>query len=88
MAARSPRLVLLLRTALRHIPGELYSRVDEWPAETLRGHRELLDLFEQGDDEGVAEQATAHVHIAGELLIANFFANGYWDHAAIAEVAP
>jgi DNA-binding GntR family transcriptional regulator len=88
VAAGSPRLVLLLRTALRYIPGELYSRVDEWPAETLRGHRELLDLFEQGDDEGVAEKATAHVHIAGELLIANFFANGYWDHAAIADVTP
>lgn len=85
MAADSPRLVLLLRTALRHIPGELYSRVEEWPAETLRGHRELLERFEQGDEEGVVEHATAHVHIAGELLIANFFANGYWDHAAVAE---
>ena len=88
MAAGSPRLVLLLRTALRHIPGELYSRVDEWPAETLRGHRELLERFEQGDEEGVAEHATAHVHIAGELLIANFFANGYWDHAAVTDGAP
>jgi DNA-binding GntR family transcriptional regulator len=84
-AAASPRLVRLLRTALRHVPGELYSLVDEWPAETRRGHRELLDRFEERDDEGAAEQAAAHVHIAGELLIANFFANGYWDHAAIAE---
>jgi DNA-binding GntR family transcriptional regulator len=87
MAASSPRLVLLLRTALRHIPGELYSLVDEWPAESLRGHRELLDRFEEGDDAGVAEQAAAHVHIAGELLIANFFANGYWDQAAVSDMA-
>ena len=86
MAAGSPRLVLLLRTALRHIPGELYSRVDEWPAESFRGHRELLERFEEGDEDGVAVKAAAHVHIAGELLIAKFFANGYWDQAAVSDM--
>jgi DNA-binding GntR family transcriptional regulator len=77
-AAEASRLLLLLQTTLRYTPEGLYSRVESWVDETIRGHARILDAFARGDCDGAAAEAADHVTNAGQLLIENYSAHGYW----------
>lgn len=78
LAADASRLLLLLKMTLRYTPFGLYSRIGSWADETVRGHREILAAFVDGDSEQAAVTASAHVMAAGELLFDNYASKGYW----------
>jgi len=81
-AANASRLLLLLRTTLRYTPEGLYSRVERWADETIRGHEEILQAFVAGDPDRAAAGAAAHVGNAGALLIQSYSARGHWTSPA------
>jgi DNA-binding GntR family transcriptional regulator len=77
-AAGASRLLLLLRTTLRYTPEGLYSRVDSWVEETVRGHERILDAFIARDHDRAAAEAAQHVTNARDLLIDHYSARGHW----------
>lgn len=81
-AARSPKLLLVLRSTLRFIPDGFYGLVRDWPEVSNDGHRQILEAFERRDAEAARRAAEAHVRDAGELLISLFSSMGYWTRPA------
>ncbi|MCU1374502.1 MAG: GntR family transcriptional regulator [Actinomycetia bacterium] len=77
-AAGASRLLLLLRTTLRYTPEGLYSRVESWVDETIRGHERILQAFDERDGDRAAAEASDHVGKAGDLLIESYSAHGHW----------
>jgi DNA-binding GntR family transcriptional regulator len=78
LAARSPKLLLLLGTTLGFIPHGFYALIPEWAGVSERGHVRLLEAIEAHDPEAARSAAAEHVHQAAELLIQHFSETGYW----------
>jgi DNA-binding GntR family transcriptional regulator len=77
-AASGSRLRLFLRTTLRYTPEGLYSRLDSWVDETIRGHERILGAFVAGDADRAGAEAAHHIRTAGSLLIENYSSRGHW----------
>ncbi len=77
-AAGAPKLLLMLRTTLRFIPGRFYALVPEWAPESVRGHDAIFGALERRVPDEARRSAEAHVRDAGELLISFFTEKGYW----------
>jgi len=76
--AGAPKLLLMLRTSLRFIPGGFYGLVPEWPDASANGHDDIIRAFEDRNPQAARAAAEAHVREAGELLTAYFSTTGYW----------
>lgn len=67
-AARSPRLIMHLRQAVRVVPSNYFELFPEQEERSRREHGELLDAMKAGDGETARAVAEAHVLVAGEAL--------------------
>ena len=79
LAARSPKLILLLRHTIRFIPERFYTLLPEWHEHSMTGHREIAIALRTEDPEKVRAAAANHVRDAGSLLIGYFSKTGYWE---------
>jgi DNA-binding GntR family transcriptional regulator len=79
LLAGAPKLLLILKAALRSVPTHFYSLVDDWAPISQRGHQAILKALRRGDAEGTRAAAMQHVTEAGELIIAHFSDGGYWS---------
>lgn len=78
-AADSPKLAVLLRTAVASVPEYLYSTLPEWPVMSQRGHKEIIYAIVDGDAAAAGDAAARHVTESGELVIHQFNGEGYWE---------
>ena len=79
LAARSPKLILLLRHTIRFIPERFYTLLPEWHEHSMTGHHEIAIALRTEDPEKVRAAAADHVRDAGSLLIGYFTKTGYWE---------
>ena len=79
LAARSPKLILLLRHTIRFIPERFYTLLPEWHEHSMTGHCEIATALRTNDPEKVRAAAANHVRDAGILLIGYFTKTGYWE---------
>lgn len=77
-AAGAPRLLLMLRSTLRHIPHHFYALVEGWPPVSRSGHEAIIAAFERHDPDAARSAAIKHVEEAGRLIVAHFSDTGYW----------
>jgi DNA-binding GntR family transcriptional regulator len=77
-AAGAPRLLLMLRSTLRHIPHHFYTLIEDWAPVSRSGHEAIIQAFESRDPDAARSAATKHVEEAGRLVIAHFTDTGYW----------
>lgn len=78
-AARAPKLLIILRAALRFIPHGFYGLLPAWTPTSEAGHEAILRAFEGHDPDAARAAAEQHVHDAGQLLVELFTARGYWE---------
>jgi DNA-binding GntR family transcriptional regulator len=78
-AAGSPKLLVLLRTAIAFIPEHFYTLLPEWRIMSEKGHREILRAIADRDTLAASKAASQHVTDASELLIRHFTDTGYWE---------
>ena len=81
-AAQAPKLLIILRATLRFIPHGFYGLLPGWTPTSEAGHEAILRAFEQRDPEAARTAAEQHVRDAGELLVEQFTARGYWERPA------
>jgi DNA-binding GntR family transcriptional regulator len=79
LAARSPKLLVLLRHTIRFIPDHFYTLLPEWNELSRVGHRRIAAAMRKADPKQVEEEAVAHVRDAGNLLIGHFTETGFWQ---------
>jgi len=77
-AAAAPKLLLVLGTSLRFIPGGFYGLLPGWPDASTNGHDDIMKAFHDHDPPAARVAAEAHVRDAGALLTAHFSTTGYW----------
>jgi DNA-binding GntR family transcriptional regulator len=77
-AADAPKLLFILKTTLRFIPGDLYAEISGWGQRSERSHLDIIDAIARGECDAAADAARDHVLEAGEQLIAHFSTRGYW----------
>ncbi|MBW0090703.1 GntR family transcriptional regulator [Pseudonocardia sp. KRD-184] len=96
LAASAPRLLFMLRTALRFIPDALYGQVPGWGARAVEAHAVIVTAVSAGYSDAAARAASEHVRQAGEVLVDVLQARGFWDpevdddasvHALVARAA-
>lgn len=77
-AARSPRLLMVLRQTLRMIPEHFYSLIPDWYANSTHGHSAILEAVRSRDAALARREAMTHVEDAGNMLLGYFDDQGYW----------
>ena len=77
-AAQAPRLLHVLRGALRLIPEHFYALLPTWAKVNKRGHEQILQAVKNRDPKAGRAAGTAHALEAGQLIIAHFSESGYW----------
>jgi DNA-binding GntR family transcriptional regulator len=83
LAAKSPKLIVLLRHTIRFIPDHFYTLLPEWNELSRIGHRRIALAMAEADPDQVREAAMAHVRDAGNLLIGHFRETGFWQEPTI-----
>jgi DNA-binding GntR family transcriptional regulator len=79
LAARAPKLLVVLRATLRFIPRGFYGLLLAWTPTSEAGHEAILRAFERRDSEAARIAAEQHVRDAGQLLVELFTTRGYWE---------
>jgi DNA-binding GntR family transcriptional regulator len=79
LAARSPKLLVLLRHTIRFIPDHFYTLLPEWNELSRVGHRRIAAAMRKADPKQVEREAVTHVRDAGNLLIGHFTETGFWQ---------
>jgi DNA-binding GntR family transcriptional regulator len=87
IAARSPRLVFMLKTTLRFIPDDLYPETETWGTTSISAHEAIVSAFQAGYPDEAASAASQHVLAAGELLIRLLEDRGFWHDADQAQAS-
>jgi DNA-binding GntR family transcriptional regulator len=77
--ADAPRLLSLLRIAMRFVPFRLWPTIPGWLAHNRVGHAPVIDAIEAADGERARAVMTAHIRTAGELLLNHLDSVGFWD---------
>ena len=77
-AARSPRLLFLLKTTLRFAREGWYPRLEGWIPRSIDAHLKIIDAFERNDAAAAGQFAAQHVIEAGELVVGHFETTGLW----------
>ncbi len=69
LAAGSPKLTWLLRTATRYVPQRFYHRVGGWPDASMHDHAAILDGLRVADPAATRVAMEEHIAHAGQLLV-------------------
>lgn len=78
-AANAPQLLFILRGILGYIPSHFYPRVHEWRSAAVEGHQQILEAIEQRDPDRAKQVAEHHIRQIGDLLVAYFGDEGFWN---------
>lgn len=71
-AARSPKMLQLLKVSRRYIPEGFYLLLRDWPRDSLAGHQRILRAIAERDSKEAQAAVMDHVREAGSLLVAHF----------------
>ncbi len=68
LAARSPRLVLMLEQSIRTIPQSFFT-LPQWRDQSIHDHAAIIDSAKRGDSAVAAQLAEEHITKSGRTLI-------------------
>ena len=77
-AAKSPKLLFMLKATLKFIPDGWYPQISGWVSMSEAAHDDIISAFENNDPNAAAKAAADHVFEAGQMLIAHFSKTGHW----------
>lgn len=78
LAARSPRLAILLGTMTRQLPNRFYGQMEGQVKGTLDCHPRIFEAIVAGDAETARELMFTHIIQGGELLVEHLEDQGIW----------
>jgi DNA-binding GntR family transcriptional regulator len=78
LAAKSPRLALLLGSLARQLPNRFYASIEGQVKDTLRYHPIILDAMRMKDADAVRSLMYRHIMQGAEHLIASLERAGTW----------
>lgn len=75
-AAAAPKLTWMLSLTLRYVPFTAYSEIPGWPLAARDGHGPILDALREGATAAARAEMSAHIRLAGALLVDFLAAQG------------
>ncbi|WP_326836612.1 GntR family transcriptional regulator [Amycolatopsis rhabdoformis] len=75
-AAAAPKLTWMLSLTLRYVPFTAYADIPGWPLAARDGHEPILAALTAGASAAARATMSAHIHLAGELLVDFLAAQG------------
>lgn len=87
LAARSPRLAILLGGMTKQLPNRFYGMMESQVAGTLDYHPRILAALRARDPETARALMREHLVSGGELLVRGLEAQGIWPDAEVPDQA-
>ncbi len=78
--ARSPRLLWFVTAAARYVPRRYWATIPGWLEMNQLEHQPIIDALSAHDAETAKSRMAAHIHHAGELLIAHLHEIGFFEN--------
>ncbi|MFI5611451.1 GntR family transcriptional regulator [Amycolatopsis sp. NPDC051903] len=75
-AASAPKLTWMLSLTLRYVPFTAYAEIPGWPLAARDGHAPILDALRDGASAAARAAMSAHIRLAGVLLVDFLAAQG------------
>ncbi|QRP49099.1 GntR family transcriptional regulator [Amycolatopsis sp. FDAARGOS 1241] len=75
-AAAAPKLTWMLSLTLRYVPFTAYAEIPGWPLAARDGHGPILDALRDGASAAACAAMSAHIRLAGVLLVDFLAAQG------------
>ena len=81
LAARSPRLAILLGTMTKQLPNTFYGKIEGRVQSSLDDHPSIFEAIVAGDDETARDLMREHIVAGGDVLVAYLQEQGLWSDA-------
>lgn len=88
LAARSPRLALLLGSLARQLPNRFYASIEGQMEETFMYHPIILDAIRVKDAEAARALMHRHIMSGGDHLVDSLERAGAWGPPQVAAIGP
>ena len=79
LAAKSPRLAIMLGTMTKQLPNSFYGKMESQVNGTLDYHPRIFDAVVAGDADAARSLMSEHIVSGGDILVEHLEEQGIWD---------
>jgi DNA-binding GntR family transcriptional regulator len=83
LAAKSPRLAILLGTMTKQLPNTFYGKTEGRVQSSLDDHPGIFEAIVAGDGETARDRMREHIVAGGDVLVAYLEEQGLWSEAPV-----